>query len=149
LDFPDAVTVPRRSQRAILRNAPWSAGVGFWHRAAGSPAQTECEQHRQAEPDENHARNHAVKVNPQKEGCHGVLPCQEFHEASPRFDYENEDEGDNLDDAQLDAPTVAAAILAAVSTGLQPGVFSPNSEAGLSVAATPRRRKVQATPSSP
>jgi hypothetical protein len=27
--------------------------------------------------------------------------------------------------------------------------FNPNSEAGLSVAATPRRRKVQATPSSP
>jgi hypothetical protein len=27
--------------------------------------------------------------------------------------------------------------------------FIPNSEAGLSVAATPRRRKVQATPSSP
>ena len=29
------------------------------------------------------------------------------------------------------------------------GRFNPNSEAGLSVAATPRRRKVQATPSSP
>jgi hypothetical protein len=51
--------------------------------------------------------------------------------------------------AGLDAVAVAAAAAPWVRRNGTPARFNPNPEAGLSVAATLRRRKVPATPSSP